>query len=99
MLSKLWLAGGAILLLAFFSCNRPEDKQSTKPEKENGEALVIEQKLAGFAPVRVDYNPSALGLNDREQQVISKLIEASQYIESIYSTSWRAAAIRRTRRF
>src|SRR5262249_15005594 len=47
---------------------------------------VIEQKLARYATVKIAYDPKALTLSDREQKLVEKLIEASQYLESIF---WR----------
>jgi Peptidase family M49 len=44
----------------------------------------LEQRLAKWQPVKMPFNSS--GLNPRERQMVQKLVEASQYLDSIY---WR----------
>src|SRR5437763_11298022 len=44
----------------------------------------LDQRLAKWEPVKMPFNSS--GLTAREQQMVQKLVEASQYLDDIY---WR----------
>jgi hypothetical protein len=46
----------------------------------------LDQRLAKWQPVKMPFNAS--GLSARERQMVQKLVEASQYLDSIY---WRQA--------
>src|SRR5262245_1468641 len=46
----------------------------------------LDQRLAKWEPVKMPFNASTLGA--RERQMVQKLVEASQYLDSIY---WRQA--------
>jgi peptidase M49-like protein len=62
--------------------------QTTSAAQISTQKLVIApnlmEELAKFKPVRMAYDSAAL--TPREQQMVSKLVEASQFLESIY---WR----------
>jgi hypothetical protein len=67
---------------------RPNTVQPTTDAKMDTSALVIapdlSAQLAKFKPVRLPFD--AAGLSQREQQLVAKLVEACQSLESIY---WR----------
>jgi hypothetical protein len=61
---------------------QPENTQSKQEKQEKSIVPDIEKRLAQFAPVRMDADLSSLTEQDR--QVLSKLAEASRYLDEIY---------------
>jgi len=83
MLHWWWLTDGFILLFAVVSLAYQGSLQMSQAQQQD---TAIEQKLARYRTVKIAYDPKALTLSDREQKLVEKLIEASQYLESIF---WR----------
>ncbi|HEV2521789.1 MAG TPA: hypothetical protein VGT24_05350 [Candidatus Acidoferrales bacterium] len=86
-------AAFAALAVIFFACFIAESQEQAPTQisgatRINTQKLVVApnlmEELAKFKPVRMPYDSAAL--TPRERQMVSKLVEACQFLESIY---WR----------
>lgn len=76
-----WLAILAFLVL-MLSCSRSRDQASTSPDNTLRIVPDIQERLAKLPETVIDYDRHLL--NEEEQRVVAKLIEASRHIHDIF---------------